>query len=123
MRNVLQNQIYTGVRQRGGVQTNLFEHLQIIEDKLFLMAQARLEKDRLETPHKGYTKHRENVLLPDQLFCMHCGKRMTITRNIKTRVKKDGTKVTYDRLKYICINKSPMRGKKAIRPEQSMQWY
>lgn len=109
VRNVLQNQIYTGVRQRDGVQTNRFEHLQIIEDKLFLMAQARLEKDKLETPHKGYTKHRENVLLPDQLFCMHCGKRMTITRNVKTRVKKDGTKVTYDRLKYICINKSSFR--------------
>lgn len=109
VRNMLQNQIYTGVRQRGDTQTNRFAHLQIIEDKLFLMAQARLEKDKLETPHKGYTKHRENVLLPDQLFCMHCGKRMTITCNVKTRVKKDGTKVTYDRLKYICINKSSFR--------------
>lgn len=106
VRSVLQNQIYTGVRKRGSVQTNHLEHLQIIEDKLFLMAQARLEKCKLGTPNTGYTKHREEVLLPEQLFCMHCGKRMTITRNVKTRTKQDGTKVTYNRLKYICINKS-----------------
>ena len=104
---MLQNPIYTGVRQRGDIQTNRFIHLQIIEDKLFLMAQSRLERSKLEAPI-GDTKYRENVLLSEHLFCMHCGKRMTVTRNIKTRIKKDGSKVTYHRLKYICINKSTL---------------
>ena len=71
------------------------------------MAQSRLERSKLEAPI-GDTKYRENVLLSEHLFCMHCGKRMTVTRNIKTRIKKDGSKVTYHRLKYICINKSTL---------------
>lgn len=108
IRNVLQNPSYIGIRQRGDVQTNRFSHLQIIEDKLFLMAQSRLEQSKLEAPNIGDTKYRENVLLSEHLFCMHCGKRMTVTRNIKTRIKKDGSKVTYHRLKYICINKSTL---------------
>lgn len=42
VRNVLQNPIYMGIRQYGNIQTDRFEHLQIIEDKLFLLAQKRL---------------------------------------------------------------------------------
>ena len=108
VRSVLQNPIYTGVRQYGDAQTDRFAHLQIIEDKLFLLAQKRLEKSKLESPNIGYTKHRDVVLLSEQVFCMHCGKRLTVTLNKKTRTRKDGSTVTYERLKYICINKSSL---------------
>lgn len=37
---------------------------------------------------------------------MHCGKPVTVSRNRKSRRKRDGTVAVYDRMKYICINKN-----------------
>lgn len=107
--NVLQNPIYIGIRRYGGGYTDRFPHLQIIEDSLFQQAQNRLEKEKLPSFTPGYTKHRNFVLLPEEVYCMHCGKRLTVTQNTTTRRRKDGVKMTYRRLKYICINKSSLQ--------------
>ena len=108
IRAILCNPIYTGIRTFGKIQTNRFAHLQIIEDDLFLLAQKRIEDSRLDSPNLGATKYRQEVLLPAEMFCMHCGKRMTVTRNVKTIIHQDGTRTTYPRLNYICINKSSL---------------
>lgn len=109
VRNVLQNPLYTGVRHWGSITTDRFSHLQIIEDKLFQIAQKRLLEHKLESPHLGRTKYREDVLLLEQVCCARCGKRLTVTRNVKKVPRADGTKAVYHRLKYICINKSSLR--------------
>lgn len=67
-----------------------------------------MKESKLEAPNLGYTKHKNSVLLPNQVYCMHCGKRLTTTINIKTYTRKDGSTVSYQRLKYICINKSSL---------------
>lgn len=108
VRNVLQNPLYTGVQHWGSIITDRFSHLQIIEDELFQIAQKRLLEHKLESPHLGRTKYREDVLLPEQVYCMHCGKRLTVTRNVKKVLRADGTEAVYHRLKYICINKSSL---------------
>lgn len=108
VRNVLLNPAYTGIRHFGNITTDRFSHLQIIEDELFLIAQKRLKESRLESPNLGWTKYREEVLLPEQVYCMHCGRRLTITCNVKKALRADGTVATYRRLKYICINKSSL---------------
>lgn len=108
VRNVLLNSVYTGIRHFGSVTTDRFAHLQIIEDDLFLIAQKRLQESKLESPDMGWTKYREEVLLPEQAYCMHCGKRLTVTRNVKRVLRVDGTAAVYHRLKYICINKSSL---------------
>lgn len=93
----------------GSITTDRFSHLQIIEDKLFQIAQKRLLEHKLESPHLGRTKYREDVLLLEQVCCARCGKRLTVTRNVKKVPRADGTKAVYHRLKYICINKSSLR--------------
>lgn len=108
VRNVLLNPAYTGIRHFGSVTTDRFPHLQIIEDELFLIAQKRLQESKLESPNFGWTKYREEVLLPEQVYCMHCGKRLTVTRNIKKAMRANGAVAVYRRLKYICINKSSL---------------
>lgn len=108
VRNILLNPAYTGVRHFGNITTDRFLHLQIIEDELFQIAQMRLQENKLESPNQGWTKYRKEVLLPEQVYCMHCGKRLTITRNIKKVLRADGTTAVYHRLKYICINKSSL---------------
>lgn len=108
VRNVLKNPIYIGIRQYGDIQTDRFEHLKIIDDKLFMLAQNRLKESKLDTPNLGNSKYREFVLLPEQVYCMHCGKRLTTTISVKTRTRKDGSTISYRRLKYICINKSSL---------------
>lgn len=108
VRNVLLNPAYTGIRRFGSITTGRFPHLQIIEDELFLIAQKRLQESKLESPNLGWTKYREEVLLPEQIYCMHCGKRLTVTCNVKKVLRANGTVAVYRRLKYICINKSSL---------------
>ena len=91
-----------------GVVTDRFPHLQIIEDELFQIAQKRLMENKLESPNLGRTRYRKEALLSDLVYCMHCGKRLTVTRNVKKVPRADGTEAVYHRLKYICINKSSL---------------
>ena len=39
---------------------------------------------------------------------MHCGKCLTIIRNVKKVMRTDGTEALYHHLKYICANKSSL---------------
>ncbi len=88
VRSVLQNPTYTGIRHFGSISTNQFSHLQIIEDELFFLAQKRLQDTKLESPNLGRTPYLKDVLLPEQIYCMHCGKRLTVSCNVKKYVKK-----------------------------------
>lgn len=106
VRNILGNAIYTGIRTYGAIQTERFSHLQIVSDELYLCAQQKLQACRLEEPRPLRSQHWDAVLLKDRPYCMHCGKPVTVSRNRKSRRKRDGTVAVYDRMKYICINKN-----------------
>lgn len=109
VRNILSNEIYTGIRKYGAVQTERFSHLQIVSDELYLCAHQRLQACCLKEPRPIRSHHWDTVLLKDRPYCTHCGKPLTVTRNRKTRRKRDGTVTVYDRMKYICINKSSLK--------------
>ena len=104
--NEFDNAIYTGIRTYGAIQTERFSHLQIVSDELYLCAQQKLQACRLEEPRPLRSQHWDAVLLKDRPYCMHCGKPVTVSRNRKSRRKRDGTVAVYDRMKYICINKN-----------------
>ena len=106
IRNVLGNISYTGIRKYGALQTERFSHLQIISDEIYLCAQKKLRSCCLENLRPTRSQHWSAVLLQSRPYCMHCGKPMTVTRNRKIRRKRDGTVTVYDRMKYICMNKS-----------------
>ena len=74
--------------------------------RIAVCAQQKLQACRLEEPRPLRSQHWDAVLLKDRPYCMHCGKPVTVSRNRKSRRKRDGTVAVYDRMKYICINKN-----------------
>ena len=106
VRNVLDNISYTGILKYGALQTERFPHLQITSDKMYLYAQKKLRACCLAESCLTYSQHWNAVLLQNRPYCMHCGKSMTVTRTPKAIHKRGGTVTAYDRMKYICINKS-----------------
>ena len=104
---ILKNVSYTGIRRFGDIRSEVIPHLQIINPKTFALAQEQVKKNKREQPWGNRrSKHAASVVFAEVLYCMSCGKRMTVTRNKKVRQNKNGTQVVYERMKYICINKS-----------------
>ncbi|MCL2662691.1 MAG: recombinase family protein, partial [Oscillospiraceae bacterium] len=104
--NMLKNPVYTGIRKFGSTQSDILPHLQIIDTDIFRLAQRQVEKNKLIKPRPPRSVHAPTTLFADVLYCMQCEKRMTVTRNIKVQYNKNGSKSTYIRINYICINKS-----------------
>ena len=48
-------------------------------------------------------------LLSGNVFCGHCGGRLTLTTNGTVRKHSDGTKVDRRRIRYVCYNKTRHR--------------
>ena len=103
--HILKNIVYTGVRKFNDTQSNHFPHLQIIDNETFSAAQKQMAANKVQQPQAFDSQYRTSSMFVDVLYCASCGKRMTVTRNQKTRQNKDGTQKIYDRLRYICINK------------------
>ncbi len=110
IRNMLRNIAYTGVLRFGDAVSDNIPFLRIIDDNTFAQAQKQVEKNKLEPPRGLRSVHRASVLLSEVMYCMHCGKRMTVTCNKKTREKRNGDTVEYIRIKYICANRAHCTG-------------
>jgi len=104
--NILKNSTYTGVRKFGDTHSDPFPHLQITDRETFEIAQNQVKANKLMRPQALNSSHKSAVLFVDVLYCMNCGKRMTVTRNRNVRQNKNGTQSVYDRIRYICINKN-----------------
>jgi len=104
--HILKNPVYTGIRKFGDVSSDVLSHLQVIDIDTYKLAQVQIEKNKLIKPRGPRSEHASSVLFADVLYCIHCKKRMTVTRNRKIQHNEDGSQSVYDRVNYICINKS-----------------
>ena len=104
--HILKNSVYTGIRKFGSSQSDIIQHLQIVDTDTFWRAQRQIDKNKLSKPRGTHSEHASSTLFADVLYCMFCGKKMTVTRNNKVRQNKNGSQATYTRINYICINKS-----------------
>ena len=105
--NMLKNQSYTGVLKSGETVTEIFPHLQIIDLDTFEQAQELLRQR--STRGKGRTaplNTRGSSLLSGNIFCGHCGARLTVTTNGKKYHRKDGEVTVTPRTRYVCYNKT-----------------
>ena len=88
-----------------------FEELQIIKPEFFDMAQALMTQRTNE--NKEYWTISLNTtgqsLLSGNIFCGHCGGRLTLTTNGKVCRQADGTSAKKKRIRYICYNKTRHR--------------
>lgn len=98
---IIKNPIYTGVIRNGDSQSEMLPELQIIDAETYERAQQMMEKR--VTHHDDVplnTKGRS--LLVGNVYCGHCGGRLTLTTSGRKRVRKDGTITRETRARYQC---------------------
>ena len=108
VRGILNNLTYTGVLRSADARSPLLPELQIIKPEQFKTA-ADIFKSRAK-------KHSENPTVPlntkgksllaGNVFCGHCGARLTLTTNGRYRKRKDGSIDKTPRIRYVCYGKT-----------------
>lgn len=98
---IIKNRIYTGVICNGDSQSEVLPDLQIISEETFLKAQDMMEK-RVTHHSEVPLNTRGQSLLVGNVFCGHCGGRLTLTTSGRKRVLKDGTIHRETRARYQC---------------------
>ena len=108
---ILHNPLYKGILRSGETYSKPFEELQIIKPELFDMAQALMTQRT--NKNKEYRTIPLNTtgqsLLSGNIFCGHCGGRLTLTTNGKVYRQADGTCAKKKRIRYVCYNKTRHR--------------
>lgn len=98
---IIKNRIYTGVICNGDSQSEVIPDLQIIPEETFLKAQEMMASR--VTRHGGVPLNtRGRSLLVGNVYCGHCGGRLTLTTNGRKRVLKDGSIHRETRARYQC---------------------
>lgn len=98
---IIKNPIYTGVIRNGDSQSDVLTDLQIIDEETFEKAQRMMEKR--VTHHSDVPLNTKGQsLLVGNIYCGHCGGRLTLTTSGRKRVRKDGTITRETRARYQC---------------------
>jgi DNA invertase Pin-like site-specific DNA recombinase len=109
--HILHNITYMGVLRSGESRSEVFPNLQIIDPDTFELAQ-KLMAERINEYNDKRTMPRNTSgqsLLSGNVFCGHCGGRLTLTSNSTARLNADGERVTRRRIRYVCYNKTRHR--------------
>ena len=108
IRGILNNLTYTGVLRSGDARSQLLPELQIITPEQFARAaeimQARSEHWKEQNTVPLNTKGQ--ALLAGNVYCGHCGARLTLTTSGRCRKRKDGTVDNTKRVRYACYGKT-----------------
>ena len=115
---VLRNPIYTGILQHGESQSRAVQPgLKIIDTELFMRAQEilreRSAQRREQTSSRGdipFTTRGQSLLVGN-VYCGHCGAKLTLATAGRSYRKKDGTQVKKTYASYKCYNKATAPGK------------
>lgn len=109
--HILHNITYMGVLRSGESQLEVFPELQIIDPATFELAQ-KLMTERVNEFNEQRTLPRNTSgqsMLSGNVFCGHCGGRLTLTTNGTVRKNADGVQVARRRIRYVCYNKTRHR--------------
>lgn len=109
--HILHNITYIGVLRSGESQSEVFPELQIIDPATFELAQ-KLMTERVNEFNEQRTLPRNTSgqsMLSGNVFCGHCGGRLTLTTNGTVRKNADGVQVARRRIRYVCYNKTRHR--------------
>ena len=108
IRGILCNLTYTGVLRCGESRSPVLPDLQIISSEQFEAAQ-RIRSNRSEVSKESPSvplNTRGRSLLAGNVYCGHCGARLTLTTSGKYRCRKDGTVDKSKRIRYVCYGKT-----------------
>lgn len=109
--HILHNELYMGILKSGTTRSEVFPEFQIISPDYFEMAQ-KLMTERINERKETRTMPLNTTgqsLLSGNVFCGHCGGRLTLTTNGTVRTHADGTVEQRKRVRYVCYNKTRHR--------------
>lgn len=106
VRNILRNLTYTGVLRCGESRSDTQPHLQIISPELFETAQRMRENRSNEAERTIPRKIGGQSLLSGNVYCGHCGARLSLTTNGKAYPCKEDPNRIVKRVRYICYGKT-----------------
>ena len=108
IRGIICNLTYTGVLRCGESRSQELPHLQIISPELFEAAQhiRTSRANSAEQERHIPLNTRGNSLLAGNVYCGHCGSRLTLTTNGKAYPCKDDPNRVVKRVRYICYGKT-----------------
>jgi len=98
---MLKNRVYTGVICNGESQSEMLPELQIVDEELFQKAQ-KIMASRITQHGEVPLNTKGRSLLVGNIYCGHCGGRLTLTTSGRKRVRKDGTVLRETRARYQC---------------------
>lgn len=106
IRGMVRNITYLGILRSGKSRSQILPTLQIIDQQTFDEAHSitRQRSQSHEEVRHVPLNIRGNSLLAGNIFCGHCGARLSLTTNGKGRVRQDGTDAV--RVRYVCQTKT-----------------
>lgn len=102
---------YIRVLRSGESRSEIFEELQIVDPDTFALAQ-KLMAERVNEYNEQRTMPKNvsgQAMLSGNIFCGHCGGRLTLTTNGTVRHNLKGGTVFRRRVRYVCYNKTRHR--------------
>ena len=112
IKRILTNEIYHGFFVRGGVKSKRIEELQIIDDDTFEEAQRILRQRKVNSDEKTQVSliSKSSTLLGGNVYCAHCGKKLTSNSYYNRYQTKDGVFHNGARkYRYMCAGKAMNR--------------
>lgn len=108
IRGIICNLTYTGVLRSGDSRSQVLPHLQIITPELFEAAQhiRTSRANSAEQERRVPLNTRGQSLLAGNVFCGHCGSRLSLTTNGKAYPCKDDPNRIVKRVRYVCYGKT-----------------
>lgn len=108
IRGILRNPLYTGVLRSGESHSDILPELQIITPEDFMQAQniMRARAERVKEMPTVPMNTQAKSLLSGNVFCGHCGARLSTTTNGRYRRRSDGSMDTTERVRYVCYGKT-----------------
>ncbi|MDD4715624.1 MAG: recombinase zinc beta ribbon domain-containing protein [Oscillospiraceae bacterium] len=101
LNRMIKNVLYTGIIKNGDSQSQYIEELQIIDDNMFAQAQE-IMRQRTQ-PHSSIPLNcKGKSLLVGNIYCAHCGNRLTLTTSGRNKKMPDGTIQKEVRMRYQC---------------------
>ena len=106
IRGMIKNITYIGILRSGESRSQVLPQLQIIDEQLFQAAQeiTKQRSGKYEDTRHIPLNIRGTSILAGNVFCGHCGARLSLTTNGKGRPRSDGTDAV--RVRYICQTKT-----------------
>ena len=105
---ILRNPINIGIICNGNARSDVIERLRIVTDEMYERTQEILEERsrKHEEQRQIALNNKGKALLSGNIYCAHCGGRLTSAKYTEGKKRKDGNHYEADYIRYVCYHRS-----------------